>query len=262
MFPQDWIRGTMFVRLNSIIRGQSGTRWTIIENLHKLIEEDVAPCVPLRQSISASGDLGPLAYISSILTGNPDIRGWYGKGAERRIYDSPTILKHLGIEPIEFIAKEGLALVNGTAASAAVAALAIHDCHILAVASQVLAAYAVEAIKGSREPFHTFLHDVSRPHRGQIEVASNIRHILGTSKIARVQHEESDPEGQLRQDTYCIRGSPQWIGPSLEDLKLAQEQIDVELNSTTDNPIVDIDLNYIHHGANFMAMSITSVCFY
>ncbi|KAJ3932164.1 MAG: L-Aspartase-like protein [Lentinula lateritia] len=258
MLPQDWVRGTMFVRLNSIIRAQSGTRWNIIESLHRLIEENVAPCAPLRQSISASGDLGPLAYISGVLTGNPDVFAWYGEGEGRKIYDSATLLRKLNLAPIDLIAKEGLALVNGTAASAAVAALAIHDCHILALAAQVLAAYAVEAIKGSQEPFQPFLHDLSRPHKGQIEVAANIRHILKSSKLARIQHEESDPEGQLRQDTYCVRGSPQWIGPLLEDLMLAQDQIDIELNSTTDNPVVDIDSNYIHHGANFMAMSITS----
>ncbi|KAJ3876964.1 L-Aspartase-like protein [Lentinula edodes] len=275
MLPQDWVRGTMFVRLNSIIRAQSGTRWNIIESLYTLIEENVAPCAPLRQSISASGDLGPLAYISGVLTGNPDVFAWYGEGEGRKIYDSARLLRKLNLAPIDLIAKEGLALVNGTAASAAVAALAIHDCHILALAAQVLAAYgnitkahifltesipslAVEAIKGSQEPFQPFLHDLSRPHKGQIEVAANIRHILQSSKLARIQHEESDPEGQLRQDTYCVRGSPQWIGPLLEDLMLAQDQIDIELNSTTDNPVVDIDSNYIHHGANFMAMSITS----
>ncbi|KAJ3919417.1 L-Aspartase-like protein [Lentinula edodes] len=258
MLPQDWVRGTMFVRLNSIIRAQSGTRWNIIESLYTLIEENVAPCAPLRQSISASGDLGPLAYISGVLTGNPDVFAWYGEGEGRKIYDSATLLRKLNLAPIDLIAKEGLALVNGTAASAAVAALAIHDCHILALAAQVLAAYAVEAIKGSQEPFQPFLHDLSRPHKGQIEVAANIRHILKSSKLARIQHEESDPEGQLRQDTYCVRGSPQWIGPLLEDLMLAQDQIDIELNSTTDNPVVDIDSNYIHHGANFMAMSYAS----
>lgn len=88
-------------------------------------------------------------------------------------------------------------------------------------------------MKGSQESFQTYLHDVSRPHVGQVEVAANIRYILKTSKLARVHHEESDPEGQLRQDSYCLRGAPQWIGPSLEDLLLAQKQIDVELNSTT-----------------------------
>ena len=81
LFPQDWIRGVMFVRLNSLIRAQSGTRWIVIEALYNLLLHNVAPCVPIRQSISASGDLGPLAYISSVLTGNPDIYAWYGEGS-------------------------------------------------------------------------------------------------------------------------------------------------------------------------------------
>ncbi|KAJ4479186.1 aromatic amino acid lyase-domain-containing protein [Lentinula aciculospora] len=274
MMPQDWVRGTMLVRLNSVVRGHSGTRWNVVENLQKLIQENVAPCAPLRQSVAASGDLGPLAYISSVLTGNPDTYAWYGEGENRKVYDSPTVLSKLNMEPVSLIAKEGLALVNGTAASSAVAALAIHDCHVLASASQVFSAYAVETIKGSQESFQPFIHESARPHKGQVEVAANIRNILSSSKLARVQHENADPEGSLRQDSYCvrgspqwiqrrqdsysIRGSPQWIGPSLEDLVLAQDQISVELNSTTDNPVVDIDANYMHHGANFLAMSITS----
>ena len=80
MMTQEWVRGTMFVRLNSIIRAQSGTRWIVIDGLYKLLCHNVAPCVPLRQSISASGDLGPLSYIASVLTGNPDVRAWYGSG--------------------------------------------------------------------------------------------------------------------------------------------------------------------------------------
>jgi phenylalanine ammonia-lyase len=70
----------MFVRLNSLIRAQSGTRWLVIDGLHQLLLSGAAPCVPLRQSISASGDLAPLAYISSVLTGHPDVRAWYGEG--------------------------------------------------------------------------------------------------------------------------------------------------------------------------------------
>ncbi|KAF8901160.1 L-Aspartase-like protein [Gymnopilus junonius] len=212
MMPQEWIRGTMFVRLNSIIRAQSGTRWIVIEGLYKLLCHGVAPCAPLRQSISASGDLGPLSYISSVLTGNPDIRAWYGSGQERKIYDAKTLLEKLNIQPVEYIAKEGLGLVNGTGASTAVAALAIHDCHSLAIASQVLSAF----------------------------VAANIRYILQTSKLAKVQHEEADPEGKLRQDRYCIRGAPQWIGPQLETLLAAEK---------------GIKGHFLHHGANFMAMS-------
>ncbi|KAI5992013.1 L-Aspartase-like protein [Pisolithus orientalis] len=258
LFPQDWIRGVMFVRLNSLIRAQSGTRWIVIEGLYKLLLHDVAPCVPIRQSISASGDLAPLAYISGVLTGHPDNYAWYGQGAERRVYDSPTILQKIGLQPIEFIAKEGLSLINGTGASSAVACLGMHDCHIIGLASQVLSAFAVEMLKGFQEPFTPYLHEAARPHPGQIEAAANIRRVLLSSKLARPHHVESDPEAALRQDRYCLRSVPQWLGPQLEDLLVAQKILDVELNSTTDNPIVDVQKEYLHHGANFMAMAVTS----
>ncbi|KAI5992026.1 L-Aspartase-like protein [Pisolithus orientalis] len=247
----------MFVRLNSLIRAQSGTRWVVIEGLYKLLLHDIAPCVPLRQSISASGDIGPLAYISGILTGHPDNYAWYGQGAERRVYDSPTILQKIGLQPIEFIAKEGLSLINGTGASSAVACLGMHDCHIIGVASQVLSAFAVEVVKGFQEPFNPYLHEAARLHPGQIEAAANIRRVLLSSKLARPHHVESDPEAAPRQDRYCLRSSPQWLGPQLEDLLVAQKILDVELNSTTDNPIVDVQKEYLHHGANFMAMALS-----
>ncbi|KAJ6583771.1 L-Aspartase-like protein [Mycena sp. CBHHK59/15] len=240
MFPQDWIRGVMFVRLNSLIRAQSGVRWVVIDSLHTLLSNGVAPCVPLRQSVSASGDLGPLAYISSVITGNPDTWAHYGEGENRKIVNSATLLKELKMDPVVYIAKEGLSLVNGTGASAAVSSFAMHDSHVLAIASQVLSAFAVESLRGSKEPFHPYLHDATRPHPGQIEVAANIRHT------------------ELRQDRYSLRAVPQWLGPQLEDLSSAQATIDIELNSTTDNPITEVETGTLHHGANFMAMSVTS----
>ena len=87
-------------------------------------------------------------------------------------------------------------------------------------------------------------------------MAANIRYILQTSKLAKAKHDDTDPEGKLlRQDRYCLRGAPQWIGPQLEALLSAEKTIAIELNSTTDNPIVDIEGHFLHHGANFMAMS-------
>jgi phenylalanine ammonia-lyase len=113
-------------------------------------------------------------------------------------------------------------------------------------------------MKGSQEPFQPYLHDASRPHPGQIEAAANIAHVLRGSQLARVRHEESDPEATLRQDRYCLRAVPQWLGPQLEDIMSAQKTIDIELNSTTDNPLVDVPNEYLWHGANFMAMAVTS----
>lgn len=114
-------------------------------------------------------------------------------------------------------------------------------------------------MQGYQEAFTSYLHEVARPHPGQIQVAANIRHILQSSSLARPTHFENDPEMRLRQDRYCLRAVPQWLGPQLEDLDAAQRTIELELNSTTDNPIVDVDIVHMHHGANFMAMAVTSV---
>ena len=115
----------------------------------------------------------------------------------------------------------------------------------------------VEALRGSVDSFNAFFDRV-RPHRGQREAAANIRLFLTGSRLAHPEHEDEEDRGGLKQDRYAIRTSPQWIGPQLEDLALAHEQITVECNSTTDNPLIDIEGDAIHHGGNFQAVSITS----
>lgn len=160
--------------------------------------------------------------------------------------------------PIILGAKEGLGLLNGTAASASVASLALYECNHLVLLSQALTAMGVEAITGSAESFHPFIAEV-RPHRGQIEVAANILDCLHGSKLAQGTDDtkEAGSEG-LAQDRYSFRTASQWIGPQVEDLILANEQVSVELNSTTDNPLIDANSNHIRHGGNFQAASVTS----
>lgn len=115
----------------------------------------------------------------------------------------------------------------------------------------------VEAMGGSVGSFNAFFDKV-RPHRGQREAAANIRLFLNGSELAHPEHEDEENRRGLKQDRYALRTSPQWIGPQLEDLALAHEQVTIECNSTTDNPLVDIESDAIHHGGNFQAASITS----
>ena len=153
-------------------------------------------------------------------------------------------LKKHGIEPIVLGPKEGLGLINGTAVTCSAASLALHDSHYLSLLSQVLTAMTVEAMVGmsgsvrrlahvrSDRQFDEFIHDVTRPHPGQIESAANIRSSLESSKLAVHEHAEVDLDadaGLLRQDRYPLRTSAQWIGPQLEVLSLAQQQVTVEL---------------------------------
>jgi phenylalanine ammonia-lyase len=256
--PEAWVRGAMLIRCNALMRGHSAVRISVVESLAELLRQDIVPLVPLRGSISASGDLCPLSYIAATLEGNPDVFVWTGNKKARRLVRSNEALSEAGIKPVAFEAKEGLGLLNGTAMSCSVAALALYEANHLAVMSQVLTAMAVEALEGTAESFDAFLAEV-RPHSGQIEVSRNLRFFLRGSRLARSYDASGeDDTGDLRQDRYAIRTAAQWIGPQLEDLILAHKQLDVELNSTTDNPLIDANRGKVHHGGNFQAAVVTS----
>lgn len=177
------------------------------------------------------------------------------------VMPSPQALKLHGITPVVLGPKEGLGLVNGTAVSASMATHALYDCHFLALLSQALTAMTVEAMVGHVGSFDKFIHDVTRPHPGQIEAARNIRTMLQGSSFAIDKEEElkvHEDDGVLRQDRYPLRTSAQWVGPMVQDLIAAHETLRIELNSTTDNPLIDVQGNTTHHGGNFQAMAVTN----
>ena len=255
--PETWARASMLVRLNSLASGASGIKVSTIEALALLIEEDIVPRIPLRGSISASGDLSPLSYIGGLMQGKPSITVWIGDRSKgtRRIQRADYALAQLRIAPVKYGPKEGLAIVNGTSVSAGVAALAMQEAHGQAVVSQVLTAMTVEALRGTDESCDPFFAQV-RPHPGQIESARNIFGFLTGSKL--VHRNDGSDASSLRQDRYSIRTASQWIGPVLEDLLLAHQQVTIELNSVTDNPLVDTSSGRMMHGGNFQAKVITS----
>ncbi|KAJ7182481.1 L-Aspartase-like protein [Mycena crocata] len=261
--PEAWVRGAMLIRMNSLIRGHSGVRWELIEKIQEILSANVIPVVPLRGSISASGDLSPLSYVAGLLTGNPSIRAFDGAprfGARQMVPAQVALATH-NIDPISLDSKEHLGILNGTAFSTSVAALALNDAVHLTLLAQVCTAMCTEALRGSRGSFDPFIHAVARPHPGQIECARNIWNLLEGSKFA-VGHERdvsiSDDKHSLRQDRYPLRTSPQFLGPQIEDILSAWEAVTRECNSTTDNPLIDGETGAIHHGGNFQAMSVTN----
>ncbi|KAL9579716.1 MAG: hypothetical protein Q9212_004941 [Teloschistes hypoglaucus] len=255
--PPEWVKGTMLVRCNTISRGHSAVRLHVIEAILKLLQNDLTPVVPLRGSISASGDLSPLSYIAGAVAGNPDIYIQTPSG----IVTATEALTKIQIDPVDLGPKEGLGLMNGTATSAAAASLAMYETHQIAIMSQVLTAMATEALGGTIDNYDPFIAHI-RPHRGQIESAKTIHQFLQGSQLARgIPHFDKSEQplvDMLYQDRYALRTASQWIGPQLEDLLLAHEQIATELNSTTDNPLVDVAAQKMHHGGNFQAASVTS----
>ncbi|KXH66589.1 phenylalanine ammonia-lyase [Colletotrichum salicis] len=138
----------------------------------------------------------------------------------------------VGMEPVRFEAKEALGITNGTATSASAACIVMHQAHQLATMSQFVTAMATEALRGRQSNYHPFISQC-RPHLGQMEAAANILRLLSGSKLTGKGDDHA--EG-LVHDRYPLRTAPQWIGPLLEDLMLAQQQVQVEINSTTDNP--------------------------
>ncbi|KAJ6589813.1 L-Aspartase-like protein [Mycena vulgaris] len=262
--PESWVRGAILVRMNSLIRGHSGVRWELVEKMNDLLAANVIPLVPLRGSISASGDLAPLSYVAGLIMGNPSIRAFDGPAAfgARKIVSSTEALKAHQIEPLPLASKEHLGILNGTAFSASVACLVLNDAVHLALLSQVCTAMGTEALAGSRGSFDPFIHDIARPHPGQIESAKIVWDLLDGSKFAITSEQEvtiEEDEGILRQDRYPLRTAPQFIGPQIEDLLTSLETITRECNSTTDNPLVDSDTGKIHNGGNFQAMAVTNV---
>ena len=166
---EAWVRAAILIRINSLVHGHSAVRPVVVEKLLGLLEKDIVPCIPLHGSISASGDLSPLSYIGGVVQGEANLTVWAGdrRSHQRYVTTATRALADAGIQPLKLAAKEGLAIVNGTAISASVGALAIHDAHGLAVLSQILTAMGVEALGGTSESFDPFFAEV-RPHPGQV----------------------------------------------------------------------------------------------
>lgn len=256
--PESWARASMIIRLNSLSGGASGIRVDIAESLVNLLNKDVVPRIPVRGSISASGDLSALAWIGAVMQGKSSATASAGPrdiDGARRVTRADVALEEAGIAPISLHAKEGLAIVNGTAVSAAVAALAAYESLNLAALSQVLTAMSVEALRGSDESFEPFIAQV-RPHPGQVDSARTIKAFLSGSQL--LNRHDSQNEATLRQDRYSIRTASQWIGPVLEDFCLAHDQLTIELNSVTDNPLIETATGRVFHGGNFQARAVTS----
>ena len=165
--PESWVRSAILIRINSLMRGVSSIRPIIVERLIDLLKNNLIPRVPVHGSISASGDLCPLSYIAGSIQGKRHITVLYGQ--DRRLTTADVAFAEADLRPVTLAAKEGLALVNGTAFSSGVGALVMHDVCGLCALAQVLTAMSVEALKGTAESFHPFLAAV-RAHPGQVKV--------------------------------------------------------------------------------------------
>jgi histidine ammonia-lyase len=237
--PVRAVRATMALRANVLAKGYSGIRVETLDALVALLNRRVHPRVPSRGSVGASGDLAPLAHVALVLIGEGEV--WDGV-TTMPAHDALTAAR---VMPVSLGAKEGLALINGTQASAGVAALALAGAERLARAADIAAALSIDGLQGSVKPFDARVH-AARPFSGQSTVAANLLHLLAGSPI-NAAHANC---GRV-QDAYSMRCVPQVHGAAREALGWIHRVIEVEMNAATDNPMVFVDTGEIISGGNF-----------
>ena len=241
VLPPEEVRLMMALKLLSLGRGASGVRWSLVALIEAMLARGVLPLVPEQGSVGASGDLAPLAHMAAVMIGKGSAT-WQGEalpGAEA--------MARAGLEPIELGPKEGLALINGTQFSTALALAALFRGWTALQSAVVTGALSTDAIMGSTAPLQPAIHDL-RGHRGQIDCARAQRALMEGSEIR-----ESHREGDTRvQDPYCIRCQPQVTGAAMDLMRFAAGTLEIEANAVTDNPLVLPDGSIVS-GGNFHA---------
>ena len=239
--PDNVVRLIMALKLISLGRGASGVRLELVRLIEGMLEKGVVPLIPEKGSVGASGDLAPLAHLAAVMMGEGEA---FFEG-ERLSGDEA--LQRAGLAPVVLAAKEGLALINGTQASTALALAGLFRAHRAAQAALITGALSTDAAMGSSAPFSEEIHTL-RGHRGQIDTAATLRALLEGSVI-RQSHIEGD---ERVQDPYCIRCQPQVDGACLDLLRQVGRTLEIEANAVTDNPLVLSD-DTVVSGGNFHA---------
>ena len=235
------VRLAMLMKVIALAEGFSGVRLELVESLCELINRQVYPRIPARGSVGASGDLAPLAHLAGVLIGAGEAR------VDGELMPAEAALKKVGLESIELARKEGLALLNGTQISTALALAAVFRAENLLAAALVAGSMSADAVKGSDTPFDRRIQNV-RGQAGQIAVASVLRELMQDSEI-RASHRSCDHV----QDPYSIRCQPQVVGACLDVLRHVCKVLQTEANAVTDNPLVFADSESVLSGGNFHA---------
>lgn len=260
LFSIEETRAAMLLRVNAFSKGYSGVRYELVNLLTEMLNKKIHPCIPQWGSVGASGDLTPSSHIALALMGEGTVE-YNGK-----IMPAQEALEHAGLKKIQFKAKEGLALINGTTMMTGVASLQLYDAWNLIKSAEIISALSIEVLQGSMEPFLSRAHAV-KPHPGQLKVVKNLNALLRDSKLvwhakevdrikkelqARIKkNQEVFESGVPVQNVYSLRAVPQVLGAVRDALEYATRQITTEMNSANDNPLFFDDLGISYQGAHF-----------
>ena len=237
----DIVRLILVTKIIALARGCSGVRLHLVQRLCDLVNKEIYPCIPAKGSVGASGDLAPLAHMAGVLigAGAATVNG--------AVMTAEEALQGAGLQPLSLAPKEGLALLNGTQVSTALALAAVFRTENVIAAAVTAGALSADAVKGSDTPFDERIQSV-RGHPGQADVARMLRDLMAGSEI-RASHLEC---GRV-QDPYSIRCQPQVVGACLDVLRHVSRVLETEANAVTDNPLVFADSSAVLSGGNFHA---------
>lgn len=243
--PDDVVRLIMVMKVASLAQGFSGVRRVVVDSLLALINNQITPHIPVKGSVGASGDLAPLAHMTLAMMGEGNV---YVNG---KSIPAAEALAQCGLEPITLAAKEGLALINGTQVSTALALRGYFLARDLLESATIVGSMSIDAAKGSDAPFDARIHEV-RGHHGQIQIAQAHRSLIKGSDIRASHKGEQDDRVQ---DPYCLRCQPQVMGACLDIINQVGQTLLIEANAVTDNPLIfnDEDGPIAISGGNFHA---------
>ncbi|MZR31870.1 histidine ammonia-lyase [Sneathiella litorea] len=241
------VRLIMAMKAASLARGFSGVRMSVIDALMTFLEYKIYPCIPAKGSVGASGDLAPLAHMTAALMGIGNVR------FDGEVVPADATLKALMITPLTLGPKEGLALLNGTQVSTALALAGLFETEKLLAAATLAGSLSLDAAQGTDAPFDTRIH-AARGQIGQMEMAASYRALIEGSEI-RKSHEDCEKV----QDPYCLRCQPQVMGACLDQMRHAAKVLIIEANSVSDNPLVFVETGEVISGGNFHAEPVALV---
>ncbi len=248
--PDEVSRAIMALRVHDLSMGYSGCRMETLRYLMAFLNKGVSPIIPEKGSVGASGDLAPTAHMGLVLIG----KGAANYNGER--LPGEKVLQKIGLEPLKLGAGEGLALINGTQVMTAIGVLVVNDAVRLSKTADIACAMTLEVLMGSNSEFDPRIHQV-RPHPGQMATADNILRLTADSGII-----ESHQGCARIQDAYTLRCSPQIHGASKDAVAHAARVIDIEINSTTTNPLIFADIEEVRLGGNFHGQPIAMAADY